>query len=68
MKYGARLKFSDGELLDVEGEFDSRDEAYDAAMEDIGNYLTGCDVLSYCDYDGDAPHSERPRIYIHKIK
>lgn len=68
MKFGARLKFSDGDLVDVEGEFDTREEAREAAMEDISAYHVGCDVLSYCDYDGDAPEDETPRIYIHQIK
>ena len=68
MKYGARLKFSDGDLLDVEGEYDSRDEAYDAALEEISAYNTGCDILSYCDYDGDEPKADHPRIYIRKLR
>lgn len=68
MKYGARLKFGDGDLVEVSGEYDTRDQAYDAALDAIDNYNIGCDVLSYCDYDGDEPRPESPRIYTHKIK
>ena len=45
MSWKARLVWDD-ESIDVDGEFDTEDEAYDAANETISTYHQGNDVLS----------------------
>lgn len=46
MKYTVRFYFADGDTMDLDDDFDTKEEAEDAALEAINNMTAGEEILS----------------------
>ena len=64
MAYKAKLVFPDGEEIEVDGEYDSYEEAYDAGVETIGEYHQGNSVLELA---GEEYSDDEPEIEVYEV-
>ena len=63
MVWKVALVFSDGEVLELDEEFDDPDEAHEAGCEAASNYHQGNDVLRLAGEDYSDDEITRIKVY-----
>ena len=66
-KYKAKIIFEDGEIMEIDGVFDTETEAEEYALESISEYRLGCEILNMSN-PGDYPLDEEEDVEFEVIE